>query len=133
MKICPRCSQTYGDVSLNFCLADGAVLEMMAGLTNNSVSTLVLKTPVSTDSNLPFYTEGDAQPSETFTVVNARIRPEKTYFRAWVIGGIVSLLAGVIFAFYLVYFVFLRDTSYEVTVKAAPVGSTIQVDGSPMR
>ncbi len=30
MKICPHCSQTYGDDTLNFCLRDGSVLDQMS-------------------------------------------------------------------------------------------------------
>jgi outer membrane protein OmpA-like peptidoglycan-associated protein len=50
----------------------------------------------------------------------------------WVAAGLMTMFFFTIVVFAVVYFFILRDTSFEVTVKGAPPGSTVQIDGSPL-
>ncbi len=50
----------------------------------------------------------------------------------WVSAGLMTMFFFAIVVFAIVYFFILRDTSFEVTVKGAPPGSTVQIDGSPL-
>lgn len=50
----------------------------------------------------------------------------------WVSAGLMTMFFFAIVVLLVVYFFILRDTSFEVTVKGAPPGSTVQVDGSPL-
>ncbi len=50
----------------------------------------------------------------------------------WVSAGLMTMFFFAIVVFAIVYFLIQRDTAFEVTVKGAPLGSTIQVDGSPL-
>lgn len=50
----------------------------------------------------------------------------------WVCAGLMTMFFFAIVIFAIVYFLIQRDTAFEVTVKGAPLGSTIQVDGSPL-
>lgn len=50
----------------------------------------------------------------------------------WVSAGLMTMFFFAIVVLAVVYFVILRDTSFEVTVKGAPPGSTVQIDGSPL-
>ena len=49
----------------------------------------------------------------------------------WVAAGLMSMFFFAIVVLAAVYFFFLRDTSFNVTVKLAPVGSSITVDDVP--
>ncbi len=50
----------------------------------------------------------------------------------WIAAGMMTMFFFAIVVFAIVYFLIQRDTAFEVTVKGAPLGSTIQVDGSPL-
>ncbi len=50
----------------------------------------------------------------------------------WVSAGLMTMFFFAIVVLAVVYFFILRDTSFEVTVKGAPPGSTVQIDGSPL-
>ncbi len=50
----------------------------------------------------------------------------------WIVAGLMTMFFFAIVVFAIVYFLIQRDTAFEVTVKGAPIGSTIQVDGSPL-
>ncbi len=50
----------------------------------------------------------------------------------WVTAGLMTMFFFAIVVLAVVYFFILRDTSFEVTVKGAPPGSTVQIDGSPL-
>jgi outer membrane protein OmpA-like peptidoglycan-associated protein len=50
----------------------------------------------------------------------------------WVAAGLMTMFFFAVVVLAAVYFFILRDTSFEVTVKGAPPGSTVQVDGSPL-
>ncbi|MEO8071881.1 MAG: DUF4190 domain-containing protein [Acidobacteriota bacterium] len=49
MKICPVCKETYNDSEQNFCLNDGAALEIFGS--NDAPPTLFMETPRITDPN----------------------------------------------------------------------------------
>lgn len=50
----------------------------------------------------------------------------------WVSAGLMTMFFFAVVVLAVVYFFIIRDTSFEVTVKGAPIGSTVQVDGSPL-
>ena len=50
----------------------------------------------------------------------------------WAAAGLMTMFFFAIILLAVVYLFVLRDTSFEVTVKGAPPGSTVQVDGSPL-
>ena len=49
----------------------------------------------------------------------------------WVSGGLMAMFFFAVVVLLVVYFFILRDTGFEATVKGAPPGSTITVNGSP--
>ncbi len=49
----------------------------------------------------------------------------------WVTGGLMAMFFFAIAVLLVVYFFILRDTGFEATVKFAPPGSTVTVNGSP--
>lgn len=49
----------------------------------------------------------------------------------WVSGGLMAMFFFAVVVLFIVYFFILRDTGFEATVKGAPPGSTITVNGSP--
>jgi len=51
MKTCPRCSKTYHDDDLNFCLDDGATLAQTADAGGSVPATMIYKQPQITGSN----------------------------------------------------------------------------------
>ncbi len=50
----------------------------------------------------------------------------------WVTAGLMTMFFFAIIILAVVYLIIFRNTSFEVTVKGAPPGSTVQVDGSPL-
>lgn len=50
----------------------------------------------------------------------------------WISAGLMTMFFFAVVVLAVVYFFVIRDTSFEVTVKGAPIGSTVQVDGSPL-
>lgn len=50
----------------------------------------------------------------------------------WVAAGLMTMFFFAIIVFAVVYIFILRDTSFEVKIAGAPIGSQVQVDGSPM-
>lgn len=57
MKICPICSQTYGDDSLNYCLNDGTVLSRMTAGASTPPGTLIIDQAPATNPNQPVGTQ----------------------------------------------------------------------------
>ena len=49
MKVCPKCSKTYDDENLNFCLEDGELL--METKTNDAPPTIMMGSPRQTNEN----------------------------------------------------------------------------------
>jgi outer membrane protein OmpA-like peptidoglycan-associated protein len=49
----------------------------------------------------------------------------------WVLAGLMVMFFFAIAVLGVVYFFIIRDTGYEATVKGAPPGSTVRVNGSP--
>lgn len=50
----------------------------------------------------------------------------------WAAAGLMTMFFFAIIIFAVVYLFILRDSSFEVKIAGAPIGSQIQVDGSPM-
>lgn len=109
MKTCPKCSQTYSDESLNYCLNDGTVL-----ISGGDAKTAEMNYASNPTSNNPTarYTNYTPAPSQA-TVVNEGatfVRPSspgKSNAVVWVLlilGGLVLVCGGGfagIYAFYL--------------------------------
>ena len=50
----------------------------------------------------------------------------------WAVAGLMTMFFFAIIILAVVYLFIFKNTSFEVTVKGAPPGSTVQVDGSPL-
>ncbi len=104
MKICPKCSKTYADESLNFCLDDGTVLTQQAGgdslpetvLMNNPPPTQPNSPFQPTNPNSPFISETPTQQSWGNQPAPQMQTPKKSRSWLWVLGilGGVILLCG---------------------------------------
>lgn len=100
MKICPRCSQTYSDDSLNYCLNDGVALDRMSGPeSTDSVQTAVLnQTSYSAGPTVPF----GVQPTNLGGEASMPDRygpPAQAKSRSWlwvllILGGLFLLCGG---------------------------------------
>src|SRR5438045_6635777 len=97
MKICPKCSQTYGDETLNYCLMDGEVLRPMSGPTDDSARTAILSQPDVTAANRQFTEQQTARYSLNQPVKKSRAGLWLLAFFGVAIvligGGIIALLA----------------------------------------
>jgi hypothetical protein len=93
MKICPRCSQTYADESLNFCLNDGSALTPAGDF--QTQPTFLINQPRQPLSQQQF---GGVNPYQNQGVVapNAAHPRRKSRAWLWVLGifGMVILLCG---------------------------------------
>lgn len=102
MKICPKCNQTYTDVSLNYCLNDGTVL---VSTSENKTAEQFRSDPVTSNNPTARYTNYAPAPSDA-TIVKQNV-PKKSNPVLWVLlilGGLVLLCGGGfagIYAFYL--------------------------------
>lgn len=63
MKICPVCSQTYTDESLNFCLNDGATLN---NANDDPPPTIFMDPPRTTNPNYADFNTNFSQPNTEF-------------------------------------------------------------------
>ena len=87
MKICPICSQTYGDETLKFCLNDGAVLERMSG----TAKTAVMTEPGVTSPNRSARSPQNGYPTEAFSTT---LPSGKSRIWLWVLlafGGVILI------------------------------------------
>ena len=86
MKICPKCSQTFGDDSLNFCLMDGTVLEQISGA-GDEPRTAFMDAPVVTS---PY----QGQQTRVYEAGPGAAPQKKSRTWAWVlgIGGILAFV-----------------------------------------
>jgi len=90
MKICPNCSQTYGDETLNYCLMDGAVLNTMTASSDDPARTAILHPP---DLTMP------SQRNTEQIVSRSPLSPPQKRSYAWiwllvVFGAAVVLIGG---------------------------------------
>lgn len=72
-------------------------------------------------------------PSEAVAAAEREVKEQAglpTWF--WVSAGLMTMFFFAIVVLAVAYFLFMRDTSFEVTVRGAPLGSTVMVDGSPL-
>src|SRR5207248_3247570 len=96
MKICPKCSQTYGDETLNYCLMDGEVLRPIASTSEGPERTAILSQPDLTAQNRPFGEQQTARYSIPPPQKKSRIGLWLVLFFATAIvligGGIVALI-----------------------------------------
>ena len=101
MKICPACSQTYQDESLNFCLSDGAVLSTVSD-ERNSQPTVVMSPSAVTDQQRqvagPTSANATAPQFSPVFSQNAPVNraPKKSKAWVWVLGivGILLVFGG---------------------------------------
>lgn len=101
MKICPKCNQTYNDVSLNYCLNDGTVL---VSTSDNKTAEQFCNDAVTANNPTARYTNYTPAPSQA-TVVNQTV-PKKSNSLLWVmliLGGLVLFCGGGFAAMYAVY------------------------------
>lgn len=97
MKICPKCSKTYSDETLNFCLDDGSVLHQAPA---NSASdepppTVLMGSPQPTTPNQPFANQPTEPTLETNpTYAKAPAKSSKTWLWAVGIVFLVAVLCG---------------------------------------
>ncbi len=89
MKICPKCSQTYGDESLNFCLNDGVSLQQMSG-----AAPTVENIDPSSSPNRARPTEVGGQAIPGFSAAKPPIRRRSWPWVVGILGGIVLLCGG---------------------------------------
>ena len=71
-------------------------------------------------------------PAEAAAVNEADTAPGGMPGWVWAAAGAMTLAFLAIVAFALVYLFVIRDSSYSVTIKDAPVGSRVTLDGSPL-
>ncbi|MGI8883243.1 MAG: hypothetical protein ACR2IA_03250 [Pyrinomonadaceae bacterium] len=94
MRICPKCSKTYEDESLNFCLDDGSVLNQ-TGSGNALPETVLISQPRPTAAHQPFGNQTDNYNQAVPAQFNSPAKKgSKTWL--WVVGilGAVVLICG---------------------------------------
>ncbi len=97
MKICPTCNQTYSDQSLNFCLADGAVLNPVS-TQEMSQPTVLMGQPPITNQNTPTFSN-QKNPNQTWgtTQMSSPRPPRKSKAWLWILGilAVVVVVGGI--------------------------------------
>ena len=92
MKICPKCNQTYNDVSLNYCLNDGTAL---VSTSDNKTAEQFRNDPVTSNNPTARYTNYTSAPSQA-TAVNQNVS-KKSNPLLWVfliLGGLILVCGG---------------------------------------
>jgi hypothetical protein len=90
VKICPTCHQTYTDASLNFCLADGAVLNQLNNQPTDSPTVFMPQPPV-TGQSPAFHTNPSNVWGNPSTLTPVR-PPKKSKAWIWIVGILAGLL-----------------------------------------
>lgn len=101
MKICPKCNQTYSDVSLNYCLNDGTIL---VSTSDNKTAEQIRNDAVTANNPTARYTNYTPAPSQQ-TIVQQNA-PKKSNALLWVtliLGGLVLFCGGGFAAMYAFY------------------------------
>lgn len=109
MKICPTCNQTYSDQSLNFCLADGAVLNVVNDDNMSQPTVFMGQSPITNQNpNIvnptvanPTFVQSNMQPNAQNNrglsqhVPPRPIKKSKTWI--WVLGilGVFLIVGGI--------------------------------------
>ncbi|MEP6944977.1 MAG: hypothetical protein ABJA02_03610 [Acidobacteriota bacterium] len=132
MKICPRCSKTYNDDNLNFCLDDGNVLEQAGSAP--MPDTVMMNQPRTTSPSPQVPTQYPpvqqaAQPAWNTAPQQQQSQPKKSS-KTWVwvllILGVLALLCGGGFIGFVAYF----GSQIDLAANNANLGGTTK-KGTP--
>ncbi len=98
MKICPKCSQTYGDESLNFCLIDGAALDRLGNTASQNVQPTEVFSSPDTSQNRGFANT----PTSPYTINQPRKKSRLWLVLLLLFGGAAVLIGGGVIALFVI-------------------------------
>lgn len=92
MKFCPKCSQTYGDESLNYCLNDGTVL--ISATENKTAEMNHSSHPTANNPTARYTNYSPAQSEQTLVQQNNQKKSSPILWVLLILGGLVLICGG---------------------------------------
>lgn len=92
MKVCPKCSQTYGDESLNYCLNDGTVL--ISATENKTAEMNHSSHPTANNPTARYTNYAPAQSEQTVVQQTVQKKSNPILWVLLILGGLVLICGG---------------------------------------